>query len=384
MKFGRRLLGLLAAATQAVPLRLLHMRPLQQWFARHRVSPLEDSRRLLPSGPDCQAAVAWWLMTPGLQGGVPMGPVCSRVIIATDASMRGWGTVCQGCSAQGLWRPSWRGFHVNLLELEAVRRALMYFLLVSRGKPVLIRTDNSAVVSYINRQGGMHSRALHNGARRLLLWAQARGVSLRAVYLPGKDNVAADLMSRGRPPPRGMTAPPGHRAGHLGPFRPGSGGPLCLPGDYSLPLGVFHDRPQGHIGGGCPSVHIAPGPSVHFSPLPSSASGAGQSEDVAGQGANPVAPDWPHQLLDGRASDNAGGDPLASPGQAGHALAGTGPCCGIRTLGFTGCMFGPWAGAIQRSRCISYQDSADGQSPLYQGALRWSLEQVFWLVPFQE
>ena len=28
-----------------------------------------------------------------------------------------------------------------------------------------------------------------------------------------------------RPPSRGMVAPPGHRAGHLGPFRPGSGGP---------------------------------------------------------------------------------------------------------------------------------------------------------------
>ena len=46
-------------------------------------------------------------------------------------------------------------------------------------------------------------------------------------------------------------------------------------------------------------------------------------------------------------------------------------------------MFGPWAGAIQRSRCSSYKDSAGGQSPLYQGALRWSLEQVLWLVPFQ-
>ena len=34
VKFGRRLLGLLAAAAEAVPLGLLHMRPLQQWFAR--------------------------------------------------------------------------------------------------------------------------------------------------------------------------------------------------------------------------------------------------------------------------------------------------------------------------------------------------------------
>ena len=129
---------------------------------------------------------------------------------------------------------------------------------------------------------------------------------------------------QGRPPSRGMAAPPSHHAGHLGPFRLGSGGPLCLPGDYSLPLVVFHDRPQGHIGGGCPRVHMAPGSSVRFSPLPSSASGAGPSEDVAGQGAS-GGPGLASSALEGRASDNAGGDPLASPGQAGHALAGTGP-----------------------------------------------------------
>ena len=61
-----------------------------------------------------------------------------------------------------------------------------------------------------------------------------------------------------------------------------------------------------------------------FSPLPSSASGAGPSEDVAGQGAS-GGPGLASSALDGRASDNAGGDPLASPGQAGHALAGEGP-----------------------------------------------------------
>ena len=84
MTFGRRLLRLLAAAAQAVPLRLLHMHPPQQWFAWHKVNPLGDGWQLLSSGPDC--------------------------------------------------------------------RVLVYFLLVSQGK--LIRKENSAVVSYINHQGG--------------------------------------------------------------------------------------------------------------------------------------------------------------------------------------------------------------------------------------
>ena len=149
--------------------------------------------------------------------------------------------------------------------------------------------------------------------------------SLLESGVPARERQCGSRSSvQGRPPSRGMAAPPSHRAGHLGPFRPGSGGPLCLPGDYSLPLVVFDDRPQGHIGGGCPSVHMAPGPSVRFSPLPSSASGAGPSEDVAGQSAS-GGPGLASSALDGGASDNAGGNPLASPGQAGHAHAGAGP-----------------------------------------------------------
>ena len=137
--------------------------------------------------------------------------------------------------------------------------------------------------------------------------------------VPAREGQCGSRSSvQGRPPSRE------YRVGHLGPFRPGSGGPLCLPGDYSLPLVVFHDRSQGHIGGGCPSIHMAPRRSVRFPPLPSSTSSAGQSEDVSGQGAS-GGPRLASSALDGRASDNAGGDPLASPGQAGHALAGAGP-----------------------------------------------------------
>ncbi len=85
------------------------------------------------------------------------------------------------------------------LELEAVFRALIHFLPQLQEKQVIVRSDSTTVVSYINHQGGVHSVSLHRKARDLLLWAHARGVSLRAVHLPGEDNVAADLLSRGVP-----------------------------------------------------------------------------------------------------------------------------------------------------------------------------------------
>ncbi len=66
---------------------------------------------------------------------------------------------------------------------------------------MIVRSDSTTVVSYINHQGGVRSISLHRKAQDLLLWAHARGVSLRAVHLPGEDNVAADLLSRGGPRP---------------------------------------------------------------------------------------------------------------------------------------------------------------------------------------
>ncbi|XP_056260073.1 uncharacterized protein LOC130186807 [Seriola aureovittata] len=188
VKCARRLLGLMAAASQVVPLGLLHMRPLQRWLARHRVSPHEDSLRAIPVSSTCLPAVAWWTTALGLREGVPLGPVCSRVTITTDASEAGWGAL-------------WRGTHINLLELEAVYRALVRFLLVIRGKHVLVRTDNSTVVAYINHQGGLWSRSLHDWTHKILLWAHAQGMSLKALYLPGVANVAADLLSRCGPRP---------------------------------------------------------------------------------------------------------------------------------------------------------------------------------------
>lgn len=53
--------GLLAAASQVVPLGLLHMCPLQLWLAKYKVSPYENGQRLIPKDRDCLPTVQWWL-----------------------------------------------------------------------------------------------------------------------------------------------------------------------------------------------------------------------------------------------------------------------------------------------------------------------------------
>ncbi len=78
-------------------------------------------------------------------------------------------------------RFSW---HINCLELRAVFLALINFLPVLGGYHIIVRTDNMAVVSHINHQGGSRSRNLDRLACRLLLWSQDKFLSLRAVHVP--------------------------------------------------------------------------------------------------------------------------------------------------------------------------------------------------------
>ncbi len=57
------------------------------------------------------------------------------------------------------------------------------------------------MVSYINLQGGLCLCPLYKLARQILLWAQGKLLSLRAVYIPGHLNQGADILLRQGPRP---------------------------------------------------------------------------------------------------------------------------------------------------------------------------------------
>ncbi|KAJ7992672.1 hypothetical protein DPEC_G00281110 [Dallia pectoralis] len=191
------LLGLMSAAHAVVTLGLLHMRALQRWFARQRVDPVRHRRRMLIIPYTLAGDLDYWRNPAVLERGVPLGRVSAMTQVFTDASLTGWGGVCQGQAVGGVWPRSQR--HINLLELETVQLVLTHFAPRLRGRDVLIRSDNRATVAYINRQGGVRSPVLHEAATRLWLWAHRHLRSLSAVHVPGRQNVGADLMSRGGP-----------------------------------------------------------------------------------------------------------------------------------------------------------------------------------------
>ncbi len=108
----------------------------------------------------------------------------------------GWGATYNGQAASGLWTGPRLLWHINCLELWVVHLALRQFRPLLLGKHVLVRTDNTAAVSYINRLGGIRSHCMSQLARHLLLWSHTQFKSLHAVHIPGQLNRAAYAFSR--------------------------------------------------------------------------------------------------------------------------------------------------------------------------------------------
>lgn len=194
-----RLLGLMASVISVVKLGLLMMRDFQRWVASLRLCTRRHLRRGVKITPACVAALLPWREPTSLTAGVSLGAVSSRVTLTTDASLKGWGATLMGRTVNGIWSRKMARLHINVLELQAVFLALRHFLPHSEGRHVLVKTDNSTVVAYINRQGGTRSLHLHELAKKIIMWCSPRLLSIRATHVPGVLNRGADLLSRGNP-----------------------------------------------------------------------------------------------------------------------------------------------------------------------------------------
>jgi hypothetical protein len=190
------LLGTLESLAPLVHLGRLRKRPLQRAFRERWVQARDAWDCSVPLGLWFQEAVAVWLNRDWLLAGVPIMPPPPQRDLFTDASMMGWGAHMDDCSAHGVWSQTQCQWHINCLELEAVRLALLAFESKLVGRTVRVYTDNTTVASYINKQGGTVSLSLSLQAESLLLWADSRNMALLAAFVPGRLNVLADALSR--------------------------------------------------------------------------------------------------------------------------------------------------------------------------------------------
>ena len=80
----------------------------------------------------------------------------------------------------------------------AVLLTLLHFRSRLLSRSVLILTNNVTVAAYINRQGGTRSVALNALAAQLWRWCRRMAITPVASFIPGRENLIADFLSRGR------------------------------------------------------------------------------------------------------------------------------------------------------------------------------------------
>ena len=86
--------------------------------------------------------------------------------------------------------------HINILEIMAIRFTLKKAIQYIHHSCVMISTDKTTVVSYINKQGGTHSLNLCMEVWEILRWCLEHDILIRIPHIPGTFSILADPLSR--------------------------------------------------------------------------------------------------------------------------------------------------------------------------------------------
>ena len=84
----------------------------------------------------------------------------SQVLIQTDASRKRWGAVCQRISTVEHWPKEEQLLHINVLELKAVKLALLTLNKEKSLKAVRFEIDNTTALLYLVKMGGIGNQML--------------------------------------------------------------------------------------------------------------------------------------------------------------------------------------------------------------------------------
>lgn len=190
-----RLIGLLHSQEKFTSYGRRRLRHIQwclklQWqIATHSLS------HMVTISPEARSAIRWWTTESNTTRGTPIRLPPPHIEVQTDASVIGWGGHSGHRTFSGTWTEQEALAHINVLELRAVTLTLREL------KPppqvhILVHTDNSTVMAYVNKQGGVKSWQMWQETNTLLQLAEENQWLLSAKHVPGHLNVLADLLSR--------------------------------------------------------------------------------------------------------------------------------------------------------------------------------------------
>ena len=172
----------------------MHYRELE----RNRISALKrhygdyEAEMLISESMKCE--LKWWFTNVHTQyrhidKGNP------EICVITDASLLGWGAVCQNSKIGGRCTENERQKHINELELMAILFALKSFRMLITNKHVKFLTENTTAVFYITNMGGIQSITCDKISRDIWAFCIENNIWVSCSHIAGKEN-DGDIPSR--------------------------------------------------------------------------------------------------------------------------------------------------------------------------------------------
>jgi len=126
----------------------------------------------------------WWVSNLSALNGKDFPQKIPDIEIFADASMSGWGAVCDGVATLGPWTTAQTSLPINQLELTGALYALQSFAGEAQGLSIRMYLDNSTAVCYINKGGGARSSELTTIAKELTEFSEMRNISKKLFTSP--------------------------------------------------------------------------------------------------------------------------------------------------------------------------------------------------------
>ena len=152
--------------------------------------------------------------------------ISTKLHLFTDASKTGFGFCFGSQWCNGRWPQNLSELTIMILEFIPIIMCVEYFSPYFTNKGLILHIDNLALVHSINSQTSKCPTVM-GLIRRLVVRQLVSNISLHAVYIPSKQNIVADLLSRSRV----------EQARNVAPFLEKH--PIVLP-DKLLPQSLLH------------------------------------------------------------------------------------------------------------------------------------------------
>ena len=169
---------LLTATEKHVHLGRLHTRPIQ-WHLKNNWRVPESLEKVIQVPRSLHPHLQWWLKEDNVLTDQPLHPIKHALQIFTDTSIEGQGAHLNEHTAGGTGSLPGSKLHITYLERKPVFLPVKEFQDLCSNKIVLVATNNTTVVSYINKEGGMRSGPLCALLWRILTWCTRKQVTLK-------------------------------------------------------------------------------------------------------------------------------------------------------------------------------------------------------------